>query len=367
MADLIFPLQNDTSRKIIHIDMDAFYASVEERDHPEFRGQPLVIAKHPNDTNGHGVVATANYEARKYGIHSAMSAKEAYERCPQAIFCPGNRSYYAEVSAQIHDIFREYTDIIEPVALDEAYLDVTENKKQMKSAIKIAMMIREDIYNKLHLTCSAGISYNKFLAKLASDYRKPNGITWVLPDEAIDFLKPLPIERFNGIGKKTVPIMHEMGVYTGEDLLQVPEMTLIQKFGKMGYDLYRKARGIHNAPVKAERERKSIGTERTYNEPIRTENQFIPHLREQAERVANSLKKHHKKGKTVVLKIRYTNFETITKRTTLIESIQEAEEIFDEAFHIWQEIDQFKDGLRLIGITMTNLEAQDIEWLVLPL
>ena len=261
---LIFPLINDTSRKIIHIDMDAFFASVEERDNPNLKGHPVIIGSDPRLTGGRGVVSTCNYEARKFGVHSAMSSKEAYERCPQGIFISGNYEKYQAVGLQIREIFKRYTDLIEPMSIDEAYLDVTENKLEIKSAVKIAKLIQHDIWNELQLTASAGVSYNKFLAKIASDYEKPHGLTVILPDEAEAFLAPMDIAKFHGVGKKTVQRLHDMGIYTGADLLKIPEMTLIDKFGRFGFDLYRKARGISNSPVKSNRIRKSIGKERTY-------------------------------------------------------------------------------------------------------
>ena len=202
MTGLQFPLKNDTSRKIIHIDMDAFFASVEERDQPELAQHPLVIARHPSDTGGRGVVTTANYLARQYGIHSAMSAQKAFELCPQAIFVPGNHQKYREISQQVRAIFARYTDMIEAVSIDEAYLDVTENKINSQSAMRIAKLIQFDIWQELQLTCSAGVSYNKFLAKLASDFEKPRGLTVVTPEQALGFLKRLPIEKFHGVGKK---------------------------------------------------------------------------------------------------------------------------------------------------------------------
>lgn len=360
-SELVFPLKNDLSRKIIHIDMDAFYASIEERDHPELRGQPLVVAPDPRLNGGHGVVATANYSARKFGIHSAMSSAKALELCSSLQFRPVNKEYYQEVSQQIHAIFHRYTDIIEPIAFDEAYLDVTVNKKGIKSAIKIAQLIRQNIADELHLTCSAGVSYNKFLAKLASDYRKPNGLTYVLPEEAEAFLQSLPIEKFKGIGKKTVPKMHELGIYTGKDLAEVSEMELIQHFGKMGYELYRKVRGIHNEPVAAKKERKSIGTERTFHDMIMDDSTLKMVLREQSERVAASLSKHQKKGRTLVLKIRYNDFETVTKRQTFPDYMWRSETLFDNAYSIWSEIGEFRGGLRLVGITVTNLESKNYE------
>lgn len=366
-SDLIFPLQNDLSRKIIHVDMDAFYASIEERDHPELKGKPVVVAPDPRKNGGHGVVATANYVARRFGIHSAMSSMKALELCPSLLFRPVNRSYYQEVSQQIHDIFHRYTDVIESVALDEAYLDVTHNKVGLKSAIRIAQLIQRDIWQELHLTCSAGVSYNKFLAKLASDYRKPHGLTYVLPEEAESFLQQLPIEKFKGIGKKTVPKMHELGIYTGKDLAEVSEMELIQRFGKMGYDLYRKVRGIHNDPVKADRVRKSIGTEKTFHQLIVDDNQMRTVLRKQSQRVSQTMKEHQQHAKTIVLKVRYQDFTTVTKRKTLDAYIQSEEAVFDAAYQIWTEMDDFKQGLRLIGVTATNLEPVDYEPILLPL
>ena len=216
---LIFPLMNDTSRKIIHIDMDAFFAAVEIRDNPNLRGKPVIIGNDPRKTGGRGVVSTCSYEARAFGIHSAMSSKEAYERCPQAVFISGNCDKYLAVGQQIRSIFRRYTDFIEPMSIDEAYLDVTENKLDIKSAVKIARLIQNDIWQELHLTASAGVSYNKFLAKMASDYQKPHGLTVILPDEAEDFLKEMDIAKFHGVGKKTVEKLHQMGVFTVGDLL----------------------------------------------------------------------------------------------------------------------------------------------------
>ncbi|MCF1683974.1 DNA polymerase IV [Tetragenococcus halophilus] len=367
MIGLQFPLKNDTSRKVIHIDMDAFFASVEERDDPKLAQHPLVIARHPKDTGGRGVVTTANYKARKYGIHSAMSAQKAYELCPHATFVPGNHQKYREISQKIREIFHYYTDIIEPVSIDEAYLDVTNNKINSSSAIKIAKLIQHDVWQEVHLTCSAGVSYNKFLAKLASDYQKPRGMTVVTPDEAVDFLRDLPIEKFHGVGKKTVPKMHELGIYTGNDLYQKSEMELIQLFGKMGYSLYRKVRGIHNSPVQVTRERKSVGRERTYGKALTSEQECLSQLRIMAEQVTESLKKEQKHGKTVVLKLRYSDFETITKRATVQEYIYQKDDIFSQVSLIFEEVAQVEKGVRLLGITMTNLDPLTYENIVLPL
>ena len=367
MAEMRFPLKNDMSRKIIHIDMDAFFASVEERDNPELAKHPLVIARHPKDTKGRGVVTTCNYKAREYGIHSAMSAKKAYELCPQAVFVPGNYQKYREISRQIRAIFHRYTDLIEPMSIDEAYLDVTENKIGSKSAIKVARCIQEDIWHELHLTCSAGVSYNKFLAKLASDYRKPHGMTVIMPGEAEAFLKPLPIEKFHGVGKKTIPKMHEMGIFTGEDLYNKSEMELIHAFGKMGYSLYRKVRGIHNSPVVTNRERKSIGKEHTFGESLYSMNQAISQLRLLSESVANTAIKQEKQGQTVVLKLRYDDYTTITKRQTFPEFIDHKEDIFSKASLLFEDTYEEGRGIRLLGVTLTNLKDKTYELITLPL
>ncbi|MDT2806557.1 DNA polymerase IV [Vagococcus lutrae] len=367
--EIRIPLKNDTTRKIIHIDMDAFYASIEERDRPELRGKPLVIARHPKETNGRGVVTTANYEARQYGIHSAMSAQKAYELCPHANFVKGDLNYYREVSAKIHAIFHRYTDMIEPLSLDEAYLDVTENKIGSTSAIKIATLIQRDIWRELHLTCSAGVSYNKFIAKLASDYQKPRGQTVVLPDEAVSFLRGLPIDKFQGVGRKTLPRMHERGIFTGEDLYQLEEMKLIQEFGKMGYHLYRRVRGVDNRPVNPNRERKSLGRERTFNPPLRTEEEVMVKLREIAYLLAQHLSKNRLHGQIIVLKVRNSEFETVTKRRSLPYFIHREEDLFYLAKEIWESmtIETQSLAIRLLGITMTGLAPHEYDVMTLPL
>jgi DNA polymerase-4 len=353
---LIFPLINDTSRKIIHIDMDAFFASVEERDNPDLKGKPVIIGSDPRKTGGRGVVSTCNYEARKFGVHSAMSSKEAYERCPQAVFISGNYQKYRKVGMQIREIFKRYTDLVEPMSIDEAYLDVTENKLGIKSAIKIAKMIQYDIWQEVHLTCSAGVSYNKFLAKLASDFEKPKGLTLILPEDAQDFLKKLPIEKFYGVGKRSVEKLHQLGVFTGADLLEIPEMTLIDLFGRFGYDLYRKARGISNSPVKSNRIRKSIGSERTYGKLLYEEDDVKSEISKNAQRVVDTLQRNRKVGRTIVLKVRYSDFSTLTKRITLDDVTNDFEVIDQVAKTIYDSLDESKLGVRLLGVTVTGLE-----------
>lgn len=348
--------QNDTDRKIIHIDMDAFYASVEIRENPSLAGKPVIIARHPKENASRGVVATASYEARKYGVHSAMSAVKAYELCPEGIFVPGNFPLYREISNQIHDIFRRYTDIFQPVSLDEAYLDVTDNKIGIPSATIIAKKIQRDIYKETKLTCSAGASYNKFLAKLASDYDKPSGITIIDPDNARDFLMKLPIEEFHGVGEKTVEKMHKLGIYNGQDLYNIDEYELVKKFGKMGISLYRKVRGIDNSPVNRERDRKSLGKERTFEENLTTDEEVIQQLRQMSYKVFSLLKDHQIHGKTVVLKMRYDDFETITKRKTFPNYIQDQEELFNIVYDIWLDGGEISREVRLLGVTVTSLD-----------
>ena len=351
---LIFPLINDLSRKIIHIDMDAFFAAVEIRDNPKLKGKPVIIGSDPRQTGGRGVVSTCSYEARAFGVHSAMSSKEAYERCPQAVFISGNYEKYKEVGLEIRAIFKRYTDLIEPMSIDEAYLDVTENKLGIKSAVKIARLIQEDIWQELHLTASAGVSYNKFLAKMASDYQKPHGLTVILPDQAEDFLKQMDIAKFHGVGKKTVERLHEMGIYTGADLLDVSEVTLIDRFGRLGYDLYRKARGIHNSPVKSNRIRKSIGKEKTYSKILQDEEDIKKELTLLSEKVAHNLSKQDKAGKIIILKIRYTDFSTLTRRKSLPQATQDASQISQTALQLYEELAEKEKGIRLLGITVTG-------------
>ncbi|BDD39934.1 DNA polymerase IV [Streptococcus ruminantium] len=354
---LIFPLINDLSRKIIHVDMDAFFAAIEVRDHPDLKGKPVVIGADPRLSGGRGVVSTCNYEARAFGIHSAMSSKEAYERCPQAIFISGNYEKYQEVGGQVRDIFYRYTDLVEPMSIDEAYLDVTDNKLGIRSAVKIAKLIQYDIWNELHLTASAGVSYNKFLAKIASDMKKPHGLTLILPEEAVSVLAALPVEKFHGVGKKTVERLHAMEVYTGADLLKLPEMELIDRFGRFGYDLYRRARGISNAPVRVNRVRKSIGKEKTYRKLLYREEDAQKELASLCQRVVASLVRNGKKGKTIVLKIRYGDFSTLTKRHSLEDATDQMEVIEHQIRQLFQEVGQAERGIRLLGVTVTNFQA----------
>ena len=255
---------------------------------------------------------------------------------------------------EIRAIFKRYTDLIEPMSIDEAYLDVTENKLGIKSAVKIARLIQQDIWQELRLTASAGISYNKFLAKMASDYQKPHGLTVILPDQAQDFLKQMDIAKFHGVGKKTVERLHEMDIYTGADLLAVSEVTLIDRFGRLGFDLYRKARGIHNSPVKANRIRKSIGKEKTYGKILHVEEDIKKELTLLSEKVAHNLSQQGKAGKIIILKIRYADFSTLTRRKSLPQATQDASQISQTALQLYEELAEKEKGIRLLGVTVTG-------------
>lgn len=347
--------------------MDAYYASVEIRENPSLKEKPVVIARHPRDTEGRGVVTTANYIARQYGIHSAMSSAKAFELCPHATFVPPNFDIYRKTSQEIHEVFHEYTDLVQPLSLDEAYLDVTENKKNMKSATLIAQEIQQKIYQKTELTCSAGVSYNKFIAKVASDYKKPSGITVIDPSQSHDFLMGLPINKFFGVGKKTVEKMYEMDIYTGRDLFEKSEYELAQSFGKMGHSLFRKVRGIDDSPVNPTRDRKSVGKETTFKTEIYEEEKIIQNLRLLANKVSVSLNKYQLHGKTVVIKFRYSDFETHTRRKTSLQYIQKADDLFNMASELWTEEGNVERGVRLLGITVTNIDSMEYENIPLKL
>lgn len=344
------------SRKVIHVDMDAFYASIEERKEPALKTKPLIVARDPRTTGGRGVVSTANYQARKFGVHSAMSAQKALELCPQAVFRFSGFDLYRSVSNQIHQIFYEFTDAVESVALDEAYLDVTHNKRHLTDPIQIARMIQTKIWQTTHLTCSVGVSYNKFLAKEASDYAKPVGITIIDQRDAVEFLKKLPIQKFRGVGKKTAPKLEALNIETGEDLLKWSQMDLIKHFGKFGYILYERARGIDHRPVEYQRIRKSIGKERTFGPEIDTAAEVDTQLRRIAQMVVNTMAAKKKHGKTLVLKIRYKDFSTFTKRITFADYIKnDATEYVTLASDLLAEMPDIATGVRLLGITITNL------------
>ena len=342
----------EKTRKIIHIDMDAFYASVEQRDKPELKGKPVVVGGNPNKR---GVVAACSYEARKFGIHSAMASSRAFKLCPQAIFLRPRFDVYRSVSADIREIFYEYTDIVEPLSLDEAFLDVTENKKGLMSATLIAKETLKKIYEKTgRLTASAGVSFNKFLAKTASDFNKPNGIKVVTPDDAAQFINNLPIRKFFGVGKVTEQKMHHLGIMTGADLKRMDKEMLINTFGKTGQYFYNIANGVDNRPVETELIRKSIGKETTFIEDIDDKKEMIEILRQLAYKIEKLLKKDDRKGMTVTLKVKYFDFQRITRSVTVKEPLANADIIMK---HVQPLLDNTEAGMkkvRLLGISISN-------------
>ena len=298
-------------RKIIHIDMDAFYASVEQRDHPEYRGKPIVVGGSPEGRGG--VVATASYEARKFGIRSAMPSKKALELCPGVLFVKPRFDAYQEASRKIREIFHRYTDLIEPLSLDEAYLDVTEDKQQIGSAIEIAKQIRQAIKTELQLTASAGISINKFVAKIASDMNKPDGLTFIGPSRVEAFIESLPVEKFYGVGKVTAEKMKNLGLHTGADLKKMTETQLVNHFGIAGRFYSKISRGIDNRPVQPHRETKSLAAEDTFSYDLTTTEEMTRELDRLARRVGDRLQKHSLQGRTITLKIKYSDFKQITR------------------------------------------------------
>ncbi len=342
-------------RKIIHIDMDAFYASVEQRDRPELRGKPVVVGGRPGKR---GVVAAASYEARAFGVRSAMPSTRAQQRCPQAIFVRPNFDKYRKVSMQIRAIFHDYTDLVEPLSLDEAFLDVTLNKAGNPSGTWVANEIRARIFRETRLTASAGVAPNKFLAKIASDINKPNGICVIPPKEAAAFIEGLAIGKFFGIGKATEKKMHELGIFNGADLKQVAEADLIRHFGKSGAFYYRIARGDDQRPVQPHRVRKSVGVEETFVEDLRTPAEKEKALTAMAGELARRLAKSGLAGKTVTLKLRYANFETITRGRTGERFLDDAGELNRIAHELLAQSGAAEEAVRLLGITVSNLNNQ---------
>lgn len=340
------------TRKIIHIDMDAFYASVEQRDFPEYRGKPLIVGGSPE---GRGVVAAASYEVRKFGVHSAMPAAQALRLCPHAVFVKPRFDVYREVSEQIREIFFRFTDLVEPLSLDEAYLDVTENRIDLPSGTLIARKIKKMIRDQTGLTASAGVAHNKFLAKVASDLDKPDGLAVITPEKAEAFLEELEIGEFHGIGSATEAKMKSLDIYTGRDLKQWSEIALVEQFGKVGRHYYRIVRGIDHRQVKPHRIRKSIGKERTFSEDVDDLNWISNFLDELAEKVSESMKKKKAAGKTVTLKVRYDDFETLTRSTSYSHYINDAADIAETAKQLLKQTAAGERKVRLLGITLSNL------------
>ena len=340
-------------RKIIHVDMDAFYASVEQKDDPSLKGKPIAVG----GGSKRGVVAAASYEARKFGVHSAMSGYLARQKCPDLVFVKPRFDRYREISHQIREIFKSYTDLVEPLSLDEAYLDVTENKIGFPSATLIAREIRSKIYDKTGLTSSAGISINKFLAKIASDINKPNGQKTIPPEEVADFLLSLEVRKFFGVGKVTAEKMHNLGIFTGADLKNKPRDFLTEHFGKSGAHYYEVVRGIHLSPVKPERTPKSVGAERTFSENLSSEVFMLERLERIARELESRLASGRRAGKTITLKIKYSDFRLQTRSKTLPHYIASKSLILEVARDLLYQ-EPLQNSVRLLGISLSNLNTE---------
>lgn len=341
-------------RKIIHIDMDAFFASVEQLDNPELREKAIAVG----GSSDRGVVAAASYEARKFGVKSAMSSITAKKLCPHLIFVKARFERYKEISQKIRAIFHEYTDLVEPLSLDEAYLDVTQNKKGNPSATLIAEEIRRKIKEKTGLNASAGISINKFIAKVASDVNKPNGQKTVNPEEVPEFLEKLEIRQFYGIGKVTAEKMYRFGIFTGEDLKGQSEEFLVEHFGKSGKFYFNVVRGIHLSEVKPSRIRKSLGAERTFHENISSEIFMLERLENIADEIERRLAKGKVAGKTVTLKIKYSDFTLQTRSKSLPYYISRKELILETAKELLYQ-EKMRESVRLLGISLSNLNTSN--------
>ncbi len=342
-------------RKIIHVDMDAYFASVEQRDNPELKGKPVVVG----GDSKRSVVAAASYEARNFGIYSAMPMAMAKQRCKDLVIVPHRFGRYKEVSNQIREIFGKYTDLVEPLSLDEAYLDVTKNKLEIPSATIIAQEIKNEILKVTMLTCTAGISINKFLAKIASDMNKPDGLTVIAPNQVTDFITQLSIEKFFGVGPVTTKKMKSLGIHTGGDLQKVDQRTLIKHFGKAGRYYYNVCRGIDERKVTPSRERKSISVERTFEEDIITREEAVLVLKKLSDSLSKSLFRLQVKGKTIHLKYRYPDFTTLTRSKTLATYLDDPNKILAVALELFDLHRDPDRGLRLLGLGLSNLEPRN--------
>ncbi|SCG82608.1 DNA polymerase IV [Proteiniborus sp. DW1] len=342
---------------IIHVDMDAFYASVEEHDNPKLKGLPVIVG----GTSNHGIVTTANYNARKYGVHSAMPIFMAKQRCPNGCFLPVRMERYKEVSKQVFNILYEFTDLVEPLSIDEAFLDITDVED---NPIKIAEEIKRKVMKNTGLTLSIGISYNKFLAKLASDWNKPNGLKVITENMIPDILLPLPVKSVYGIGPKSAKKLNNIGIYTIEDLMRLSEEFLIEFFGKAGSEIYNRIRGIDYRKVNTTRERKSLGTETTFSDYTKDKDVLKSYLHDFSLELESALENRSIQGKTITLKIKDVNFKTRTKSKTLNNYISSFDDIFEVAVNLLQEI-EIEHDIRLIGLTVSNLESLKLEQLSL--
>jgi DNA polymerase-4 len=357
---------NGRTRKIIHVDMDAFFASVEQRDNPAYRGKPVAVGGSPDQR---GVVAAASYEARTFGIHSAMPSRTAIQRCPQLIFVRPRFDVYREVSEHIREIFHRYADLVEPLSLDEAYLDVTSNKRGLPSATLIAKEIKNAIFEETHLTASAGVSVNKFLAKSASSVKKPNGLFVITPDQVISFVEGLPIENFYGIGEVTADKMRRLGINSGADLSRWTEADLISKFGRSGSYYYHIARGEDDRPVEPNRVRKSIGCEESFAEDLADRHSIVTALQEIAESLKKRIDRSETSGRTLTLKVKYADYRQVTRSRTLAESVVHVQDMMNIAMELLESTAAEEKHVRLLGLSVSNLdcEREDQEYVQLTL
>jgi DNA polymerase IV len=345
-------------RKVIHVDMDAFYASVEQRDNPQYRGKPLVVGGSPEKR---GAVAAASYEARKFGIHSAMPSRTAIQRCPHLIFATPRFEVYREISEQIRSIFLSYTDLVEPLALDEAYLDVTVNKKGIHSATAIARKIKQAIVQETNLTASAGVSFNKFLSKIASGMNKPDGLTVIQPEEAETFIEALSIETFYGVGHVTAAKMQELDIHTGADLKQRSELELVRHFGKIGRFYYQIARGIDDRPVNPNRIRKSIGSETSFDPDLEGRAIIEQKLEVIAQEVQERIERNGAKGRTITLKVKFADYRQITRSRTMLDYVASKGQVLAIAQDLLRGVELEFQKVRLLGITLSNLDTETDE------
>jgi DNA polymerase-4 len=332
--------------------MDAYYASIEQRDNPEYRGKPIAVGGSPSIRGG--VVATASYEARKFGVRSAMASIRAIELCPSLIFIRPRFDVYKSVSTQIREIFQRYTDLIEPLSLDEAYLDVTRDKLNINSAIDIAKMIRQSIKDELNLTASAGVSINKFVAKIASDINKPDGLAFIGPSKIEKFMENLPVEKFYGVGKVTADKMKSLGLHTGGDLKRLTESELIKHFGKSGKFFFKIVRGIDDREVQPHRESKSVGAEDTFPVDLTSPEEMFLEIERLSTLVSERLRRNNLKGRTITLKIKYHDFKQVTRSHSLTESIDDESLITRTAKDLLIASDLDDKKIRLLGVSLSN-------------
>jgi len=353
----MYSIEMSDGRKIIHVDMDAFFAAVEQRNNPELKGKPVVVGGRPDSR---GVVSTCSYEARVFGIHSAMPTSEAYRRCPHAIFLShGNFEEYRKVSKQIREIFHEVTNLVEPLSLDEAYLDVTENKLNEASATRLAEWIRRRILEVTSLTASAGVSYNKSLAKIASDWDKPDGLTVITPDMAESFLTDLPVNKFWGVGPVTAGKMKEAGIHTGGDLRTWPLWKLTEAFGKSGPWYYNLCRGIDNRRVEPTRIRKSLGKERTFGEDVDNLPELSDFLENLCETVWGELKEKQLDGRTLTVKVKYADFQQVTRSRSFYSPLPNLTSFTDTALELLGESEAGSRPVRLVGVSVSSFIGEE--------